>query len=72
VLTQDLDFTRLVAVSGSVVPSVVSLRLRSSRVEIVNAVLTRTLGAIEPAVEQGALVTIEDNRVRTRRLPVAP
>jgi len=70
VLTQDLDFSAIVALSGERRPSVVSLRLTSSRVEHVNAVLARVLPDVEPELELGALVTVEDERVRTRRLPV--
>jgi predicted nuclease of predicted toxin-antitoxin system len=39
ILTQDLDFGAIVALSGESVPSVISLRLSSSRVERANAVL---------------------------------
>jgi predicted nuclease of predicted toxin-antitoxin system len=37
ILTQDLDFSDIVALSGRAAPSVVSLRLGSSRIETVNA-----------------------------------
>ena len=36
ILTQDLDFSAIVALSGRTAPSVVSLRLGSSRIENVN------------------------------------
>lgn len=70
VLTQDLDFSAIVALSGERRPSVVSLRLTSSRVEHVNLVLARVLPAVEMDLQAGALVTVEDERIRTRRLPV--
>lgn len=69
VLTQDLDLTTIVALSGATAPSVVTLRLRSSRVEVVNGALERVLGEIEASVGAGALVTVEEDSVRTRRLP---
>src|SRR5207248_1318004 len=47
ILTQDLDFSRLIAVSGHSAPSLISLRLRSSRIEYVNAVLLRVLPSLE-------------------------
>lgn len=70
ILTQDLDFSATVALSGRTVPSVISLRLASSRVERVNAVLQEVLPAVEKEVLEGAIVTVQDGRVRVRRLPV--
>jgi len=70
ILTQDLDFSAIVALSGRAVPSVVSLRLTSSRIETVNARLDQLLPAIESDVMHGALVTVEDSRIRTRKLPL--
>ena len=70
ILTQDLDFSSIIALSGRQTPSLLSLRLNSSKVEIVNAVLQRMLPVLESELEQGALVTIEDQRVRLRRLPL--
>lgn len=39
VLTQDLDFSAIVALSGRRTPSIISLRLASSRIEHVNVIL---------------------------------
>jgi len=70
IITQDLDFSRMVAASGLSHPSVISLRLSSSRVEYVHGVLDRVLPALEQYVRSGAIVTVEDSRVRWRALPV--
>ena len=70
VLTQDLDFSAIVALSGRATPSVISLRLTSSRIETVNARLEQVLLVIESDLMQGALVTVEDSRLRTRKLPL--
>ena len=67
---QDLDFSAIVALSGRAAPSVISLRLTSSRIETVNARLEQVLLAIESDLMQGALVTVEDSRLRTRKLPL--
>ncbi len=71
VLTQDLDFSRLVAASGRNGPSIISLRLSSSRIGHVNGVLDRVLPTLERVVTGGIVVTVEDHRVRQRSLPVA-
>ena len=70
VLTQDLDFSAIVALSGRTDPSVISLRLASSRVEDVNARLAAVLPVIARDVAAGAIVTVEDSRVRSRLLPI--
>jgi len=41
VLTQDLDFSEIIALSGQTRPSLIILRLGSSRVEYVQATLAR-------------------------------
>jgi predicted nuclease of predicted toxin-antitoxin system len=71
IVTQDVDFSALVALSGSTRPSVVLLRLVTAKVEVINEVLERALPMIEPDLAAGALVTVEEHQVRVRRLPVA-
>jgi len=71
VVTQDLDFSAIVALSGQAAPSVISLRLASSRIERVNALLAAVLPKIEPDVAAGAIVTVDEHRVRSRGLPIA-
>ena len=70
ILTQDLDMTAIIALSRRQYPSLVTLRLSSVRIEFVNTVLQRTLPILEQDLLQGTLVTIEDSRVRLRRLPL--
>lgn len=69
VLTQDLDFSEIIALSGKTAPSLISLRLSSSRIEYVNSVLDRILPIIENDLIAGAIVSVEDDRVRIRKLP---
>lgn len=72
VLTQDLDFSAVVALSGRSAPSIVSLRLTSSRIENVNSRLAVAIPLIESDLREGAIVAVEDERIRTRRLPIDP
>jgi predicted nuclease of predicted toxin-antitoxin system len=71
ILTQDLDFSAEIAVSRQAYPSVILLRLSSSRIESVNRILSDVLAALEQDVQEGALITVEDHRVRRRRLPLS-
>jgi predicted nuclease of predicted toxin-antitoxin system len=70
ILTQDLDFSAIIALSGVSVPSIVTLRLATSRVEHVNGVLSRVLPQIEEDLVRGAAVTVEDGSIRRRMLPI--
>jgi predicted nuclease of predicted toxin-antitoxin system len=71
VLSQDLDFSAIVALSGKTSPSVIQLRLATVRIETVNAALERILPALETQVSAGVLATVEEDRLRIRRLPLA-
>jgi predicted nuclease of predicted toxin-antitoxin system len=71
VLTQDLDFSAIIALTGRKSPSLVSLRLLSTRIEYVNAMLAKVLPGLEEPLQRGAIVTVEDQRVRVRELPIA-
>jgi predicted nuclease of predicted toxin-antitoxin system len=70
ILTQDLDFSRIIAVSGESGPSLISLRLESSRPEYVNSLLSRALPDLEAEGMQATIVTIEDAAIRRRSLPI--
>ena len=47
-----------------------TLRLSDARVDNVNARLQQVLPSLEDEVLAGAIATVEDERVRTHRLPV--
>lgn len=47
------------------------LRLVTAKIETVNDVLERALPMIETDLAAGALVTVEEQQVRVRRLPIA-
>jgi predicted nuclease of predicted toxin-antitoxin system len=72
ILTQDLDFSAIIALTGKTAPSVITLRLFSSRIEYVNSILERVLPELEQEVRDGVVVTVEDHRARRRRLPIVP
>ena len=70
ILTHDLDYGDLLAFSGEQRPSVIIFRLRD--VSVGN--LMRRFQAVWPQVNEhvgrGAVVTITDQAVRIRRLPI--
>jgi predicted nuclease of predicted toxin-antitoxin system len=69
IITQDLDFSSLIASRGETRPSLISLRLRNNRPEHIATVLEKLLPATEIDLATGAIVTVEDASVRVRFLP---
>lgn len=70
ILTFDLDFGELLAVSRASVPSVIIFRLATTVPEFVSVRLLSVLSACGEDLNRGAIVTIEDNRYRVRQLPI--
>ncbi len=69
-LTQDLDFTRMLALSGANLPSVIQLRVDSPIPEIVGEILLRILQNHIQQLEDGCLITVDIKRHRLRLLPL--
>ena len=69
-LTHDLDFADLVAASGEKLPSVILFRLRSMRPENVNRYLSLVLDRHSQSLEEGAVVSVAERRIRVRPLPL--
>jgi len=72
VLTFDLDFGEILALSGNRTVSVVLFRLHNARTLHVIDRLRAVLRLSGEALDQGAIVVVEDARQRVRRLPIRP
>jgi predicted nuclease of predicted toxin-antitoxin system len=70
VLTQDLDFSMLVALSKYSQPSLITLRLSSAKPDIVTKRLLDVLSQIEKTLQEGSAITVQDESIRIRKLPV--
>ena len=70
IITHDLDFGRIVALSGDTVPSIVTFRLTDMTPALVNEALRAVLDDAAQSLEGGALVTVTDGGIRIRTLPV--
>jgi predicted nuclease of predicted toxin-antitoxin system len=70
VLTQDLDFSMLVALSNYDQPSLITLRLSSAKPDVVTQRLLEVLPNLEQDLREGSAITIDDNFVRIRKLPI--
>jgi len=69
ILTQDLDFSMLIALSGRDRPSLVTLRLSESEPRSVASKILQAIRLLEQKLGEGFAVTIEDQAVRLRKLP---
>jgi predicted nuclease of predicted toxin-antitoxin system len=72
VICFDLGFADLVALSRQPLPSVITFRTSRHGAEYVTRRLEAALSDIADDLARGALVTIDNSRVRVRPLPVQP
>jgi predicted nuclease of predicted toxin-antitoxin system len=70
VLTMDLDFGYLLAVGGEQLPSVILFRLSDECSEVVNRRLAEVLLRFRSDIEAGAIISVGDETMRVRRLPI--
>ncbi len=70
VLTFDLDFAEITALSGLREVGVVIFRLANTRTGNVIQRLAVVLAGSSEALQKGAIVTVEDSRYRIRELPI--
>jgi predicted nuclease of predicted toxin-antitoxin system len=70
VVTQDLDFSNLLALVGYRRPSLITLRLATADPESITQRLLEVLPHIEQALTEGSAVTIGEVIVRVHMLPI--
>jgi predicted nuclease of predicted toxin-antitoxin system len=70
ILTHDLDFGRIIALSRNRLPSVVTFRLEDMRAANINRHLDDILIRFASDLGNGALISVTDQAIRVRRLPV--
>lgn len=70
-LTLDLDFGYLMAISGAALPSVILFRLGNESADVVTQRLEDVLACCQADLLSGALVTVDDDSIRVRQLPIA-
>ena len=70
VLTHDLDFTTILALTRAIGPSVVQLRARNILPEALAGVVIQALQDHAAALAAGAIVSIDHSQARVRILPL--
>lgn len=73
VVSGDTDFGELLARLGATQPSVLLLRRQGQRRAVeVAALIVANLDQVAEDLEAGAVVVLESDRIRIRRLPIVP
>ena len=70
VVTLDADFHALLALSSAVSPSVIRIRIEGLRGAECAALIQTILTQCQPDIEAGSVLTVQDGRIRIRRLPI--
>ena len=70
IVTQDIDFSTLLALGGHNSPSLITLRLSVSDPDSVTEKLREVVPQLEEKLQEGSVATIEDVTVRVRKLPI--
>ncbi len=70
VFTHDLDFGTLLALTNASGPSVVQVRTEDVTPQAIGLLVINALRQFEKLLEQGALIVIDEARLRARILPL--
>jgi predicted nuclease of predicted toxin-antitoxin system len=70
IVTHDLDHGHLLAFSGETAPSVIILRLRDLNTDQINSRINSVWREIESPLTKGAIISLSDNSLRIRNLPI--
>jgi predicted nuclease of predicted toxin-antitoxin system len=71
VLTNDLDFSDLIALNNHASPSVLTLRLSNIEPDVIHALLVRSLPALHAAMMNSHVIaTLTERSLRIRSLPI--
>lgn len=70
IVTQDLDFTRILALRGTRLPSVIQLRVQCPTPEIIGPALLDILNHHRGQLLSGCLISVDHDRHRLRLLPL--
>jgi predicted nuclease of predicted toxin-antitoxin system len=71
VVTLDADFHAYLALTAATKPSVIRVRLEGLRAEAFADLLGRVIERCRGDLEHGAVVSVQQNRIRIRQLPIA-
>ncbi|KAA3643923.1 MAG: hypothetical protein DWQ07_17555 [Chloroflexi bacterium] len=72
VFTHDLDFGAILAATGANAPSVIQVRAQNVTPGHLGDLLIQAISEYELLINEGALIVLDEKRVRVRILPLFP
>ena len=72
VITQDLDFSSLLALSGYEKPSVINLRVDNARPDFITSRIVEIVNELEKELGEGIVVSVDEISARYKSLPIEP
>lgn len=69
-ITQDLDFSQILALRGYAKPSLINLRFENARPDFVTARIIDVVSNMEKELEEGVVVTVDETSARYKNLPI--
>jgi len=70
ILTNDLDFSRIMALSKEVFPSIITFRLGALNPTLFREIVQHNFDQLIEPAEEGNLITIDEGGIRIRKLPL--
>ena len=70
ILTNDLDFGTILATTGFESPSIIQIRRRNVRPEVIAPLVLQVIEKFTTELEAGALIVVDEYRYRVRLLPI--
>lgn len=70
ILTNDLDFSRIMALSRVQFPSIITFRLGALNADIFREVVLLNFPDLIEAADAGNMITIDEGGIRIRKLPL--
>ena len=70
IITQDLDFSRLLAIQGFSKPSVINLRLNNPKPGTVTNCVVEVVASLTNDLLNGIVATITEDSIRFHNLPI--
>ncbi len=70
IVTLDADFHTLLALNRAVKPSVIRIRIEKLRAEQLDNLLQSIALQCHAQLEAGAMISVQENRIRIRNLPI--
>ena len=70
IITQDLDFSKLLAIQGFRKPTLINIRLINPKPEMITTRIIEAVSLLINELQNGIVVTVDEDSIRYRTLPI--